>query len=364
MTRDRCAPQHVLEATLEARAGLRLDALAPGRVAAFLADHGAQLVAGAADLDGPLRSLSSGCRAAGAPASALTHLAPAMHLAAALAGSDPVEVWVVGAATGHGAQDLSVVAGLASATPNGCRIWASDPDPVGLAALDPHLRPGVALRRVVGGPAWRGGSSGALPVEAAHLVLCRDLLRFLQPAATAPTWRRLVAALRRGGRVLVDAADPRPPDDASLEAHACGPARAYLRAPGGHADLPGGLTAAWGRLQAGDPEGALRAARSLLEQGPADPAVHLFAARAFQAAAQPHTARRHAERARALAPGAVAPVVLVAELARMVGRLDEAASEDRHARCLRAARLPGAELPYSESLRVSPVAGPRLRGVG
>lgn len=323
--------------------GLDLDLLDQGRAEAFLAKWTDRAGIEGAQARPDLCALSSGDRGEPGVASALPFLPLVLAQAAHAAGDQPVRIWMAGAATGSGEACLDNVLSLSRQLPHGAEIVATDTDTVALAELQPASVRGVSLAFGVANPAV-----GRRPDGQFHLVICRDLLRFVHRSAIDGTWETLGEALALGGALLVKANDPLPGTASRLEAAWHNGARVYRSQPVLQVDDL--LRRGWAALAHGDLDAALDLALDLVEEVPNNAAARVLAARALQAAGRPWTARKHIQIAQLLEPAAVVPAVVKAELDEALGRVEEAERSRDYAGTVSDARLPEAPLPLAESL--------------
>ncbi|MEC7948340.1 MAG: hypothetical protein VX265_12305, partial [Myxococcota bacterium] len=327
------AARAVLRCTLADRYGVCLDRLDPTRVPGLVDDlHGV-------GTDGLSASVmaSALARADHDPqvARVLASIPDLLVEQATTAGSRPLRIWVVGAASGNGPTELAQLAHAASQLPYGARILGTDRDPLALQRISPPR-----LRRV---EIWL---SQADPMRDAvpgtfDLVICRGILTTLQPGRREALRSALTAAVGAGGALILDPALPPPRA-----------ARTHRRLHGQTMATPSATppTVVHDRIRTAlrfsetrRPDAALE---RLSQWAAADPTEPAYPTAAAEIALRQGNARRALSAARAavaLAPSRPTPHALLAEALLLAGRPAGQAFIDAEIRL--GTRMPDAPLP-------------------
>ena len=350
------AARAALQRSLRQDFGLALDLLDPVRVEGLLRRAPDVGAIQHPNLKPALLALASGSRGERAPAAFLPYLPALLQEAARRRPGGTLRIWLVGAATGSGPQDLGDLLRLCRGLDQDCLISATDPDPLGLTRLE--LRGGSGVELVLQPGCPTSPRSEAL----FDLILCRDLLRFLHDSRIEDVYNTLLERMDGGGALVVHGADPLPPAACDLRSSWRGGARVYHRSTGRAQQVQAEQQRRVADLMAqGACEAAAGLALRLATEAPDDVAVRILAARCCLHLGLLGEGLLHARAARQRDPTAVMPTLLELELARAMGDVATAQAARAQAETLLAARLPSALLADGEGLTA---ASMRLRMAG
>ncbi len=340
------AARAALQRSLRQDFGLALDLLDPVRVEGLLRRAPDVGAIQHPNLKPALLALASGSRGEHVPAAVLPYLPSLLQEAVRRRLRGTLRIWMVGAATGSGPQDLGDLLRLCKGLGQDCLIFATDPDPLGLTRLELRGSPAVELVLQSGCP-----SSSPRPEVLFDLILCRDLLRFLHDSRIDDVYNTLVERIDGGGALVVHGADPLPPAACDLRSSWRGGARVYHR---GTSSAQQALAEQQRRVSdlmaQGAGEAAVGLALRLATEAPDDVAVRILAARCCLHLGLLGEGLLHARAARQRDPTAVMPTLLELELARAMGDVTTVQAARAQAETLLAARLPSALLADGEGL--------------